>query len=160
MKYDYYMYNKGEGELYADSGRLVSIKVGLDIARRYPWFGVGAGNLKAEVKRVFAEDYPGFEEAHMPHNQFLFVAAGSGIIGLLIFLFAFFFPLFYKKNYRHTLFLGFYSIIFVAFMIEHSIENSIGVGFYVFFLSLLLSHLNKTSNGLAQTSEVSNTSEV
>ena len=143
MKYDYYMYQRGEGALYSDSGRIVSLKVGMDIAKEHPWLGVGAGNLRAEVTRIFEEEYPNFEDAHMPHNQFLFVVAANGIIGLILFLFAFFFPIFYRRNFRHTILLGFSSIIFVAFMIEHSIENSIGVGFYIFFLSLLLSNLNK-----------------
>ena len=141
MKYDYFMYSQGKGDLYADSGRIVSIKVGMDIARRYPWLGVGAGNLKQEVERVFEEQYPQFEQAHMPHNQFLFVKAGNGTIGLLIFLFAFLFPLFYQKNYLHILLLSFMTIMFTAFMIEHSIENSIGVGFYAFFIAILLSYL-------------------
>ena len=140
MKYDYYMYSRGEGELYADSGRIISIKIGMDIARQHPLFGVGAGNLKKEVQAMFQEQYPDFKEAHMPHNQFLFVLAGTGVFGLLLFLFAFLFPLYHQKNYQSVLFLSFMTMMLTAFLIEHTIENSIGVGFYAFFLSILLSN--------------------
>lgn len=143
MKYDYFMYKHQRGALYADSGRITSLKVGWDILKRYPVFGVGAGNLRAEVAEVFAKDYPKFKEPHMPHNQFLFVAAGTGIVGLLLFMFGFFFPLFYKQNYQYPLLLAFYTIAFMAMMIEHGIENSIGAGFVAFFLLLFVNHLNR-----------------
>lgn len=144
MKYDYFMYRHDRGNLYADSGRLTSLKVGWEIWRDHPVFGVGAGNLRDEVTKRFTAEHPKFAEPHMPHNQFLFVAAGMGIVGLGLFIFAFFYPLFYHRNYRHPVLLAFYTTAFLAFMIEHSIENSIGVGFFAFFLLLFLNHLNRT----------------
>ncbi|MCB0533634.1 MAG: O-antigen ligase family protein [Lewinellaceae bacterium] len=142
MRYDLMMYSSNGGAYYADSGRITSLKVGWDIWERYPVFGAGAGNLKREVQQEFDAHYPGFEQALMPHNQFLFVAAGTGVVGLVLFLYAFFYPLFYRKNYRNDLLLAFYTISFTAFLIEHTIENSLGVGFFVFFLTLFLNHLN------------------
>ena len=143
MKYDYYMYNRGEGGLYSDSGRVVSLKIGWDIFKAHPWLGVGAGNLDAAVSKEFETEFPAFETYHMPHNQFLFVAASNGLIGLLIFSLAFFFPFFYRSNYKHPVLLGFYAITFISWLVEHGIENAIGAGFFIFFLSVLLSNLNK-----------------
>lgn len=143
MRYDLLMYKANEGALYADSGRIVSLKAGWDIWRQYPVFGVGAGNLGREVNREFRTKYPEFKQTLMPHNQFLFVAAGTGLAGLGLFCVALFYPLFYRKNYRNDLMLAFYTISLTAFMIEHSIENSLGVGFFVFFLTLFLNHLNR-----------------
>ena len=143
MKYDLFMYQQEQGTLYADSGRLVSLQVGWDIAKRNPLFGVGAGNLRFEVERIFRNKFPDFKEMLMPHNQFLFVLAGTGIFGLLLFTIAFFYPLFYKENINHPFFLGFYATVFCAFMLEHSIENAMGVAFYSFFLLLMLNHLNQ-----------------
>jgi O-antigen ligase len=143
MRYDFLMYQRGEGGLYADSGRIVSLKVGLHLAGEHPVWGVGPGNLRREVAAVYKENYPGYDQPLTPHNQFLYVLAGSGAVGLSVFLAAFFVPLFYRRNYRHPLLLGFYVLVFTSFLLEHTIENSIGVGFFSFFLLLLLNHLNR-----------------
>ena len=143
MRWSYLKYQEGEGEVYADPGRIASLQIGWELFREHPIVGIGHGNLRAEVERRFDAYYPGHPKALLPHNQFLFVMAGSGLLGLLLFLIGFFYPLFYRRNYRHAVFLGFYSVAFLSFAIEHTIENSIGVGFYVFFLLLLLTHLNR-----------------
>jgi O-antigen ligase len=128
---------------YSDGGRFISIKVGMDIGNDNPVFGVGAGNLRQEVKSRYAEMYPESKEVKMPHNQFVSIYASMGIIGLGLFLFAFFFPLFYKKGYRHTLFLSFHIIVLLSFLVENTIENSIGIAFYLFFLLLNLNYQSK-----------------
>ena len=88
-KYELWMQRQGEAhDQLSDAGRLLSWRIGYDIWQAHPWLGVGPGNLKQEVMAVYAEDYPGVTRKRMPHNQFLSVAAGSGIVGLLVFLFA------------------------------------------------------------------------
>jgi len=128
---------------YSDGGRFISIKVGMDIGNDNPVFGVGAGNLRQEVKNRYAQMYPESTEVKMPHNQFVSIYASMGIVGLGLFLFAFFFPLFYKKGYRHTLFLSFHIIVLLSFLVENTIENSIGIAFYLFFLLLNLNYQSK-----------------
>jgi len=81
----------------------------------------------------------------MPHNQFLFVLAGVGILGLSLFLLALLIPLFYRSAYRHPFFLGFYLIFLCAFMVEHTIENAVGVGSFLLFL-LLIQHSELRGN--------------
>lgn len=143
MRWDWKMYREGKGEEYADSGRLTSLKVGYDLFREHPAFGVGAGNLRAETERIFKAKYPAFKEPLTPHNQFLFVLAGSGLAGLSLFLFAFFFPLFHRRHYQNLPLLGFYGIAFTSFMLEHTIENSIGAAFFCFFVLLWLNRLRE-----------------
>jgi len=138
MRWGLLKFQEGEGAAYADTGRIVSLKVGWELAKRHPVFGVGAGNLQQEADKVFEQHYPQLPEPLVPHNQFLFVLAGTGAVGLLLFLFALFYPLFYQRNYRHPFLLGFYGIVLTAFMIEHTIENSMGVGFFLVFLLLFL----------------------
>ncbi|MCP3932088.1 MAG: O-antigen ligase family protein [Bacteroidetes bacterium] len=141
VRYDLKMYKEGKGGIYSDSGRITSLKAGLKIAKKSPLFGVGAGNLQQEVLKIYASDYPEIPEPKKPHNQLLSVFAGMGIIGLLLFLFAFFYPLYHQKNYRDSLFLAFHVIVFSSFMTENTIENSIGIGFFAFFLLLGLNYL-------------------
>ncbi len=138
MRYDLAMYQQGEGGQYADSGRIVSLKTGWKIFREHPWIGIGVGNLRQEVDKVFEQDYPDYFEPLTPHNQFLYIMAGTGIIGFGIFLICFFGPLLIHRNFTAPLLLSFYGLVGSAFLLEHTIENSIGTGFVVLFLVLLL----------------------
>lgn len=140
MRYDLSMYQKGEGGLYADAGRIVSLETGWKIFTRHPVFGIGAGNLRQEVNRIFASDYPQFVEPLTPHNQFLYILAGTGAIGLFIFLFCFYGPLCFHRNQHTPLLIGFYGLVSTMFLLEHTIENSIGTGFVTLFLLLLMLH--------------------
>ncbi len=132
---------------YSDAGRLASLKIGMEIGNEHPLFGVGAGNLRQEVRYRYAEKYPKVNEPKMPHNQFVSVYAGMGITGLLLFIFAFLYPLIHHHNYRDPLFLAFHVVVLGSFMAENTIENSIGVAFYLFFLLLGLNFLEKEFRG-------------
>lgn len=133
-RYDLEMFMKGEGDKYSDSERLISLKVGWEIVQENLLLGVGAGDLRQKVHQRFKAEHPNIEAAKMPHNQFLSILAGTGIIGLCVFIFAFFFPLFYQKNYQSALFLVLHIILFFSFLVENTIENAVGVAFYLLFL--------------------------
>ncbi len=151
--YDFQMYNEGQGDKYGDSGRLTSLKVGMDIFIKSPVLGVGAGNLRSEVVSKFKSSYPEYSKPLMPHNQFLFVLAGSGVVGGILFLVAFLFPLFYGGAFRNDFYLGFYTLFFVSFMVEHTIENALGVGMFssMILLCLLYIHNGFISNSQRNT---------
>jgi len=138
MIYDYQQYAKGAGGQYADAGRTTSLKAGYELFMQAPLFGTGAGNLRWKIKELYKEKYDDYISPLMPHNQFLFVLAGTGLFGFSFFLIAFLVPLFHRNAYRHHFFLGFYMIFLGAFMIEHTIESAVGVGTFIFFLLLIL----------------------
>lgn len=148
MRWDLQQYLQGKGGDYSDSERLTSLEVGLQIGNEHPVLGVGAGDLKAEVNRLYATDFHGVYEPRMPHNQLISIYAGSGLVGLAVFLLAFFYPLFYRKNFRYPLLTAFYLLIFASFMMENTIENNFGVSFYVLFLLLGLNYLANRPSGL------------
>ena len=130
----------------SDASRLISFKVGLEICQNEKWLGVGAGDLRKKVHQIYDQRFPEITDKKMPHNQFISVCAGMGIIGLAIFILAFFFPLFYKKIKPDALLITLHLIIFASFFTENTIENSVGVGFYVFFLLLGIHFLSKEKN--------------
>ncbi len=129
----------------SDASRLISLKVGYEVTQKNQWIGVGAGDLRKEVHQIYDKKFPEVKDKKMPHNQFLSICAGMGMIGLIIFLLAFFFPLFYKKIKPDELFITLHLIIFASFFTENTIENSVGVGFYVFFLLLGIHYLTVNS---------------
>ena len=97
-------------------------------------FGVGAGDLPTEVGRVVGERYPGYTEApKLPHNQFLYILASTGLFGLALSLTAFFAPIFADRYRRFYLFAVFQILVFASFLVEYTIETSMGVAFYLFY---------------------------
>lgn len=142
---------RGEQELQlSDAGRLVSLQIGWQVYKSAPLLGVGTGDLKKEVQTRYAKRFPESDpsQRRMPHNQFLSVLAATGPIGLLLFVAAFLWPLFYRKNYQHWLLLGFYGIVFFSLLVENTIENAMGVGFFIFYLPLLLVYFNEKADHL------------
>jgi O-antigen ligase len=140
--WDLKMFREGKGASYSDSERWISLSVGWQIAQENPIFGIGVGDLRQRVETIFQEQYPKVKKPKMPHNQLLSVWAASGLVGLIFFLFAFFYPLFYKKSYHHLLFFALHIIIFVSFVMENTIENAIGAALHSMFLLLMINHLS------------------
>ncbi len=142
-RWDYLQFVQGIGENYPDSERFTSMKAGLEIAKSYPLLGVGAGDLRQEVKLKYETDYAGKYNFKMPHNQLISISAGTGLVGLALFLAGFLFPLFYRKNFSNPLFLALHAMVFMSFFVENTIENNFGVSLFLFFL---LAGLNYLSN--------------
>lgn len=143
MFYDYKMFNENKGEQYSDSGRIYSIKVGLDIFKKNPLSGTGIGDIKTECiktyKTLFSSKVLKFK---YPHNQYLFILSSSGIIGLILFLIGVIFPLYIHQNWKEPLYLGFMMIILISFLVENTIERSYSIGLYLFFVLSALNYSN------------------
>lgn len=139
--WDFKQYQKGLGKDYSDSERITSLKIGMSIGNEHPVFGIGAGDLKKRMYQIYANEYGGQFSKRMPHSQFVSLYAGIGIVGLLIFILAFFYPLFYQKNWKNSLFLAFHAVIFLSFFMENTVENNYGISLYLLFLLIGLNYL-------------------
>ena len=136
MKHDVHSYFEGKGKDYSDSGRLISLNAAKEIIIQHPIIGVGAGDLKKEMYQVYAKKTAEDAAEKMPHSQFITVLAGTGLIGLILFLISFFVPLFYQKNYRNYLFTALHVIFFISFFFENTFENNFGLSLWLFLLLL------------------------
>ena len=145
MRYDISKYDKDEVNNLSDGVRIISMKGGLEVAKENLWLGIGAGDLKIEMNKFYSTAYPQLAELDhkLPHNQFVWTLATTGIVGLALFLFAFSFPLFFNGNYRHWLLFVLHLILFSSFFTEATLEEQIGTGFY---LTLLLVLINQFRN--------------
>jgi len=56
----------------------------LHIIAEHPWFGVGAGDFKAEYKKVSSQRTPAWDVTRDPHNQLLFNLVTTGVLGGLM----------------------------------------------------------------------------
>lgn len=145
MKYDYEMYKKGEGKKYSDSERIISLQAGIELVQEHPLLGVGYGDLKYEIREWYNKHYPDFEVKD-PHNEFLMIAAGTGLLGLALFMGIWGFLLLYNQHYKDPFFLAFFTIVQASFMVESTIENSTGTTFVSFFLFLGIQQLASTGD--------------
>lgn len=125
----------------SDGGRILSIEKGIGLMKAHPFTGVGVGDLKQEMKRELeqAPEHP--RDSLLPHNQFVFVGAGTGVFGLLLFCACVFLPLFDRRNMINPLFVCFQIIILSSFFTEATIEEQMGTAFYLQFLLLMYIYL-------------------
>ncbi len=139
-------YRKQEWNAYSDAERILSIRAGLAIGGESPWLGKGVGDLRQAMRDYFYDHYDK-DTFIMPHNQLVSVFAGSGLVGLVLFIAALLIPLLHGGAYRNSLFASQYLIVLISIMVENTFETSVGVAFYLFFTLAGLSHLKtgKTS---------------
>jgi len=145
MKHDVYNYFEGNGKDYSDSERLISLNAASEIIAEHPIIGVGAGDLKKEMYQVYANKSAEGAAEKMPHSQFVTVAAGTGFVGLFLFLISFFVPLFYQKNYQNYLFTALHVIFLMSFFSENTFENNFGLSLWLFTLLIGMSFLKNHS---------------
>lgn len=134
MFWDWGQFRENKGVNYSDAERWVSLKVGWQLWQEHPLLGVGAGDLRNETARLTAENFPHYARTpKLPHNQFLYILAGTGLVGLAFSLLAFLAPMLFGR-YRHDpLFLAFQIMVLVSFLVEYTIETSAGVAWYLFY---------------------------
>ena len=134
MLWDWQQYRQNTGNTYSDAERIISLRVGWQLWQENPWLGIGDGDLPDGVQRIVNEQYPQYGDApKLPHNQFLYILTGTGIIGLVLSLVAFITPVTVRRYRQFFLFAAFQVLIFTSFLVEYTIETSIGVAFYLFY---------------------------
>ena len=145
MRYTVGQYREGNLDDMSDAMRITSWKVGVEIISRHPYTGTGAGDMLAESKRVSRELFPNMtndDDRKMPHNEFIWIWAATGIFGLIAYCVAFFYPFMASARYRNWLFGLLAIIFFTSFLTEYPLEEQIGSTFYLVFLLIFLTHFN------------------
>lgn len=118
--------------------RVISYKNAIEITENSSWLlGCGLGDIEDLNNKLFETKYPDVTKRIIPHNQFLYYLASLGILGLLIFTIAFYYPLFY--NIKNLNLVAYYLVITVAFLIEAFLTTQLGVAFCILFLILFIS---------------------
>ncbi|TVT41247.1 O-antigen ligase family protein [Hymenobacter setariae] len=122
------------------TARFYSYKVAWIIISEYPIAGVSKIKLDEAVAEQYGYMYPEIEVAHylLPHNQFLYNLAAYGIVGLLFFLIAFYYPLWVGLRTKNVLLILIYTIVSISFLVEYTLETQIGVLTGIFFILLAL----------------------
>jgi uncharacterized membrane protein len=82
----------------------------------------------------------------MAHNQFVSFFMAFGLLGFILIVFAFIYPVFYEKMYKNYLFCVFSIIAILSMLNEDTIETHIGISFVVLFYSLFIFGMEKKIN--------------
>jgi len=121
----------------SDAARILSIQNGIKLGKENFLLGVGAGDIQAEADKYYTK-YPDIPaEKRLPHNQFVFAFAVTGIAGLIIFCWVIFFPLFYMRSPVNPLFSCLNIVVISSCLTESTFEEQIGTCFYLVFALLL-----------------------
>jgi O-antigen ligase len=136
VKYSYSEYKNGNiNANYSDIGRIISYNLASKIIKEHPIIGVGAGDVRLEMKNKYEQFSPNTkpEQRIVPHNQILEVTMVGGITTLTLFLIWLFYPLTQIKRNRS----GFYVFaiwfcLFVSMLVEPMLEVQFGVFVYLF----------------------------
>ena len=147
FKYEMELIKKGElHPEHSDAQRLLSIQYGVQIAEENPLLGVGVGDIKSEMDKLYNQSAGSeFVKSKLPHNQFVYFLAASGIIGFLVFMLSVLYPWFSQKRFKNMLYSVFILIMLISFMAEHTLEIQIGTAFYLLFLLLIKKYIDDTA---------------
>jgi O-antigen ligase len=121
--------------------RLYFWKAALHAIKKSPVTGVGTGDVQDVMNDAYIETHSPLEKEWFkrPHNQFLTVTVALGICGLLIFMYAVFFPAYFFRKELPLLFWPFFITAIVSFLVEDTLETQAGLSFYAFFNALFVS---------------------
>lgn len=103
-----------------------------------PILGSGTGSVKAKVQEQSENLHvKNVVQSNDPHNQFLYVLIGNGLIGLLLFLFCLVLPLRIALVEKDYLYLGFLFLCGALFVTESALELQKGIAFIAIMFPLL-----------------------
>jgi O-antigen ligase len=138
--WDWQQYQQSNSDNYSDSERMISYVLGWEIVKANPILGIGAGDIPQEMTRLNRQkQLPDLDFKH-PFNQWLVTAASTGLVGLVISLWAFFYPLFKDRYYRRPLFLSIHVAFLAYTMADVPWEGTFALSAFAFFASLLASN--------------------
>lgn len=123
------------------SMRLEFWKTGWEIFNTSPIYGIGTGDIERAFKDTYLKNNTVLSNRYKrrSHNQYLSVLITSGIIGLIVFIFAVFYPLRIYQGEFKFLFIAFVLIISISMLWEDTIETQAGATIFGLLYSIFIS---------------------
>ncbi|MBS1548070.1 MAG: O-antigen ligase family protein [Bacteroidetes bacterium] len=129
-----------------DDRRLVW-RAAAGVVAAHPWSGVGTGDVKDELLKVYAER--GYAEPLRKklnaHDQYLNTGVALGIGGMLLLLLMVVVPTAFAARKRQVLLISFLLLNALNWLVESMLEVQAGVVFFAFFAWLLTPDESRTS---------------
>lgn len=134
----YNKYNVADG--HSVMLRWVYWQTAFNIIKDNMIFGVGTGDVqdafdeKHQKSSIISEKY-----WRRSHNQYITYFVTFGVLGGCYFLFFLLYPIVKLKQYQDYLYLCFISIIMFSMLTEDTLETQVGITFFAYFNTLLIS---------------------
>lgn len=124
--------------------RVEFIRTAIEIIKKNFVFGVGTGDVNSAFQAQYNESNSLLKPEYRwrSHNQYLSVFVAFGLLGLICFLISLIYPPLLTGKFRMLVYSGFIIIIAVSMLTEDTLETQIGVTFFAFFNTLLISGAN------------------
>ncbi len=121
------------------SQRLVYLKAGISLINEKPIFGWGTGDVSAAFKNYYQKNYPQVPEKlyRKTHNQFVTIGVALGIVGMILLLVLWVYPIISKKNRNNltSLWMCLWIIFTTMMLLEDMLEGQQATTMTVFFLT-------------------------
>lgn len=130
--------------------RLSRWKVAVDLIKKKPFLGYGAGTEKLHLVREYQQRDMKLaaEQRYGAHNQFISYFLEFGIIGILVFITFLISNILIALAHKHFLAVFFFTSLFFLSMFENIFYNDAGIIFIAFFSTLFTYlSLNQNMNG-------------
>lgn len=125
------------------NSRSKSYHCGWELFSDDPLFGVGVGDVKAEMSNCWKKTFPEDDHFIMPHNQYLSFLVGTGIFLSILMIGVCISPLYWSAFRNSPTSVSILLMLLSSFIFENTIENSLGVAIFSFFIffSLRYGHI-------------------
>jgi len=141
LVWEYTKYKRGENPSgHTLTMRLEFWKTACFIIHKYPFFGVGTGDVQDAFDKAYVETNSKLDSIWRLrcHNQYLAITVAFGTFGLCVFLFYLLYPAISLRKKLHYLYWPFFLIALLSFITEDTLETQSGVTFFIFFNALFL----------------------
>lgn len=135
--------NNIEPEMSSMSQRNFIYSNSLNLISENIVFGVGTGDVKSTFENLYERENIHFHSYLNAHNQYLQTTIALGLIGLLILLSLFFFPMIKMIREKEFFFLTIFLLIGFSFLFESMLERNMGTYFFALIYVLSNSYLYK-----------------
>lgn len=135
--------NNIEPEMSSMSQRNFIYSNSLNLISENIVFGVGTGDVKSTFENLYERENVHFHSYLNAHNQYLQTTIALGLIGLLILLSLFFFPMIKMIKEKEFFLLTIFILIGFSFLFESMLERNMGTYFFALIYVLSNSYLYK-----------------
>ena len=115
--------------------------MGIEMIKHHPVLGSGMGDLYQMTKETYLECL-NINESKLPHNQFIYTWAFTGLPALISLSGMIYYSAFQKTWIRNPLVMGIQVVLLSSFLVEYTLETQIGCSLYIYFTLISWSYLN------------------
>jgi len=115
----------------------------IDLILEKPFFGVGTGDVKLTLNKLYSNEQVDFKSYLNAHCQFIQTTIALGAVGFIVLLIIFLFPIIEMYKQKEYFLVTIFVLIGVSFLFESMLERQMGTFFFGLIYVLTSSFLKK-----------------